>query len=187
MTSGRSCPLRHVRAGDKRGRQIHHVSRARGSVRLLSTSNISHLAHATPHRARLTASARASVQASKGRGSRPPLHRGHDRGIGRVEMAVSRRITKHAHDRKPKRAAARPQPVSSMQRRGLNLKRARAAVRLRLRLTLSAARAAVSPRAPGAAHPSRPRDARHDVQANGTTVATPIKRGTRGARDGALP
>ena len=176
MTSGRSCPLRHVRAGDKRGRQIHHVSRARGSVRLLRTSNISHLAHATPApRARPSrASARASVQASKGRGSRPPLHRGHDRGIGRVEMAVSCRITNS-------------RSVSSMHRRGLNLKRARAAVRLRLRLTLSAARAAVSPRAPGAAHPSRPRDARHDVQANGTTVATPIKRGTRGARDGALP
>jgi hypothetical protein len=32
MTSGRSCPLRHVRAGDKRGRQIHHVSRAGGSI-----------------------------------------------------------------------------------------------------------------------------------------------------------
>ena len=58
MTSGRSCPLRHVRAGDKRGRQIHHVSRARGSVRLLRTSNISHLAHATPHGSR---QARAQV------------------------------------------------------------------------------------------------------------------------------
>ena len=186
MTSGRSCPLRHVRAGDKRGRQIHHVSRARGSVRLLRTSNISHLAHG--HTAPRTAHGKRAQVSKHRRGAAP----GPRCIAGMIAgSAVSRWpyhvVSRHAHDRKPKRAAARPQPVSSMQRRGLNLKRARAAVRLRLRLTLSAARAAVSPRAPGAAHPSRPRDARHDVQANGTTVATPIKRGTRGARDGALP
>ena len=71
MTSGRSCPLRHVRAGDKRGRQIHHVSRARGSVRLLRTSNISHLAHGHVHRT-AHGSRQARAQVSKHRRGAAP-------------------------------------------------------------------------------------------------------------------
>jgi hypothetical protein len=184
MTSGRSCPLRHVRAGDKRGRQIHHVSRAGGSVRLLRdieyfTSRTTHTPHRTAHGSR-----QARAQVSK-----------HRRGAAPGPRCIAGMIAGSAVSRWPYHDVSRNMLTienqsarrRGMHRRGLNLKRARAAVRLRLRLTLSTARAAVSPRAPGAAHPSRPRDARHDVQANGTTVATPIKRGTRGARDGALP